>query len=170
MRGPQSALWGSDAVAGAIDIRTRRASEPLEAVGFVEGGSFNTVNGGVLVGTATDTSSLNFSTSYFDTDGTDIAPNGMEDDGYSNWTSTLTGDWQLSESLQMDATVRYTDSSKDIDDDANFDGLQEDADRETDQSQLIAGIGGALDLLDGFWTQSLQATYLGTATTISRAA
>ena len=160
VRGPQSALWGSDALAGAIDVRTRRARSVFDVGGFVEGGSFDTYNGGVLVGSTTDNFSMNFSTAYFNTDGTDIAPDGQEDDGYENWTSTLYGDWQIGDLFSLDATIRYTDSSKDIDNDTDFDGIQDDVDRQNDKQQLIAGLGGELDLFDGFWTQTLRGTYL----------
>ena len=40
IRGPQSALWGSDAVSGVVHIITRRAQRPAEAGVSLEGGSF----------------------------------------------------------------------------------------------------------------------------------
>src|SRR6185312_6561617 len=42
LRGPQSGLYGSDAIGGVIDIVTRRGSGPARFTGGVEGGSFGT--------------------------------------------------------------------------------------------------------------------------------
>jgi vitamin B12 transporter len=44
LRGPQSALWGSDALAGVINIITRSGRGPLGFSGALEGGSFGTVH------------------------------------------------------------------------------------------------------------------------------
>ena len=47
IRGPQSALWGSDALAGVINIITKRVKGTSKISGFTEGGSFGTLRGGV---------------------------------------------------------------------------------------------------------------------------
>ncbi len=46
LRGPQSSLYGSEAVGGVINIITKRGRKGLEASSFVEGGSFRTLAGG----------------------------------------------------------------------------------------------------------------------------
>ena len=78
VRGPQSALWGSDALAGVINVVTRRPEKPLETEGFLEGGSFGTWNGGARIGGRSDRLSLVASASRFDTDGTNVARTGTE--------------------------------------------------------------------------------------------
>jgi len=40
IRGPQSSMRGSDAMAGVVNIITRSASEPFSAAAFTEAGSF----------------------------------------------------------------------------------------------------------------------------------
>ena len=50
VRGAQSALWGSDALAGVINVITRQPDEELSAGGFAEGGTFDTVAAGGRVG------------------------------------------------------------------------------------------------------------------------
>lgn len=45
LRGPQSALYGSDAIGGVINIITKRGSETPEAAFQVEGGRYGTVSG-----------------------------------------------------------------------------------------------------------------------------
>lgn len=42
LRGPQSALYGSDAIGGVINIITKRGRGPFSAYGQVEGGSYGT--------------------------------------------------------------------------------------------------------------------------------
>lgn len=162
VRGPQSALWGSDALSGVIDIRTERAREPFEASGFLEAGSFGTTNGGVRIGTATDKGGISLATSYLDTDGENVSRQGSEKDGYRNFTTSLNGDWQIADAFMTDVSVRYTDSRKDFDADTDFDGLPDDADRRIDKQQIGTRLGGRLELFDERWTQSLHATYLGT--------
>lgn len=45
LRGPQSALYGSDAIGGVINIITKRGRETPEAALQIEGGRYGTVNG-----------------------------------------------------------------------------------------------------------------------------
>ena len=58
LRGPQSALYGSDANAGVINIVTRRADKPLDVQGFFEGGSFDTLHAGARIGSAGETTNV----------------------------------------------------------------------------------------------------------------
>jgi len=46
VRGPQSSLWGSDAIAGVVHVITRSGSQNPEMSAYAEGGSFGTVNAG----------------------------------------------------------------------------------------------------------------------------
>ncbi|MGH7014521.1 MAG: TonB-dependent receptor plug domain-containing protein [Stellaceae bacterium] len=44
LRGPQSGLYGSDAIGGVVNIITKQGSGPLRADSSIEGGSFGTFN------------------------------------------------------------------------------------------------------------------------------
>jgi vitamin B12 transporter len=157
VRGPQSALWGSDALAGVINVVTRRPEGPLEADGFVEGGSFGLWNGGARVGAAGERGSVVASASRIDTDGTNAAESGSEDDGYENTTARAAGALNLLPGLVLDATVRHTDASTGFDANDYVDGalVAVDAANVTDVEQTYVRAGLRLDLLDGRLSQYL---------------
>ena len=46
VRGPQSALWGSDALAGVVNIITRQPTAAFSAGGFAEAGAYDTYSAG----------------------------------------------------------------------------------------------------------------------------
>jgi vitamin B12 transporter len=54
LRGPQSGLYGSDAIGGVISITTRAGKGPFNLSGSVEGGSFQTLNETVAAGGSTE--------------------------------------------------------------------------------------------------------------------
>ena len=80
VRGPQSSLWGSDAVSAVVHVITRSGSDRPGINAYVEGGSNSTLNGGLNGGTGGDTWSLAFGLERLDTGGTNISRNGSEDD------------------------------------------------------------------------------------------
>ena len=51
VRGPLSVLYGSDAIAGVVNIVTRRAEQPLELGARLDYGSFGTIHGTLTAGT-----------------------------------------------------------------------------------------------------------------------
>lgn len=50
IRGPQSSMRGSDAMAGVVNIVTRSADQPFSAKAFTEAGSFSTQRSGFSLG------------------------------------------------------------------------------------------------------------------------
>ena len=54
LRGPQSGLYGSDAIGGVISIITQKGDGPPRATASIETGSFNSFNQSVGLGGAQD--------------------------------------------------------------------------------------------------------------------
>lgn len=163
VRGPQSALWGSDALAGVIDITTRRSTERLSSDAFIESGAFSTFNSGLHVGTRGTNSGIDLTASYLDSDGTNISRTGTENDGYENLTANLRGDIDVTQNFRMDASIRHVGATKQFDAIDFSTGLPADADRKSDTTQSVFGIGGKLVMFKDFWHQSLRLTGMTTS-------
>ena len=127
IRGSQSALYGSDAMAGVVNIITRTSSAPLSAGFNIERGGSNTWQSGVNVGVSGDRYSLRLAASQVDTDGENIAREGGERDGHDNTTYTLKAGWQPSDRWRATATARRSDGSSDFDENDSASGLIVDA-------------------------------------------
>lgn len=161
VRGPQSALWGSDAMAGVLQIRTRRGQGPLAASAFFQEGSFGTVSAGARASAATGRGEVSLNASRYETDGVSAAVSGSEKDGYANTTLGLNGRYDFTESFYLGFSGRYTDDSVQFDG-TDLDGVAVDTDDETDKELFQAALKGGLTLLDGRWDSLLRLTYLDT--------
>lgn len=114
VRGPQSTLYGSDAIGGVINIITKKGTEKPIVGAILEGGSYYTFRETVY------TSGPNYSVSltHIDSNGFSRATGGDEEDGYENTTFTGKIGMDLFQGLRWNLTWRYQDTSSDIDDDA----------------------------------------------------
>ena len=142
VRGPQSSLWGSDAVAGVVHIITQsQDASPGTQLGITtEAGSFGTQRGGFSVKHRTPTASINISVESLATEGTNISRTGKEDDGFKNTSVNLAGEYQLADTIAVSFTARHTDTSTDFDTTGSA-GLPVDADLETDSTHQHLGMG-----------------------------
>ncbi len=143
LRGPQSALWGSDALAGVINIAT--ASRPTAPSGrlSVESGSFSTrsLQGGLNSGNGRVYGSVN--ASLFNTDGINISETGTGRDGY--WNRTLQASGGIDdEGYELSAVLRQTDAESEYDP-VPF-ATPEDGDREFHTRQRYGRISGTTGL------------------------
>jgi len=123
LRGPQSGLYGADAVAGVINIVTRRGFGPVQ--GRISGlaGSYESreLSAAISGGLAADRVGLALGASWFDTEGISVAsraPGNVEPDGYRNLTLSLRVDWEAAPGVALRAGARYTDSRNETD--SNF--------------------------------------------------
>jgi vitamin B12 transporter len=115
LSGPQSSLWGSDAIGGVIAFTTREI-DGLRAEAEV--GSFDTVRGRLAGGLANETWAIGGYVSRFDTDGisaADEANGNPEADGFENTTVGVRGRYAVSPTVRIDGSARWSQSEADLD-------------------------------------------------------
>lgn len=104
LTGPQSSLWGSDAIGGVVAITTR---EPDGVRAVAEGGSLATARGALSAGLSRDAYALGVSVSGLRTDGISKAAAGTERDPFSTWSTRLNGRIALSDRVTLDGKASY---------------------------------------------------------------
>jgi len=136
IRGPQSATWGGDAMAGVINIIRKKDVDAHYFAGNVEGGSFSTINASVNGGYSGEVFRVNGGLAYFDSDGTNISRQGNEKDGSENTTVNLDVEFDPADSLTLRFSGQAVDATSEFDDiDFFVVGLPIDADRVTESQQ-----------------------------------
>lgn len=158
LRGPQSALYGSEAIGGVVNLTTVDPQPGFAAHGRVEGGSFGTVQYGATVSGGSEAVRGSFSANRYETDGVSAsAIQGDEKDGYE--TTTLHGklDVRVSDILEARMVLRRSDNEVENDrqdfdfPDTPTQGLIVDADQHTESEQLYGLVELRATLLDGRW-------------------
>ncbi len=104
LRGPNSVIWGSDAMGGVMSVTTR-LTDGIAASG--EYGADDTVYGTLSAGMVGDRVEAGLTGSYYDTDGYSASANGTEPDGFRQWQLTGRGRYWLADGLSLNANGRY---------------------------------------------------------------
>jgi vitamin B12 transporter len=119
LRGPQSVLYGSDAIGGVVNIITTRGSGPLKVRATTMGGSFGTAHTAVQASGGTDKYYYSLGGSWLHTDGISAASEhrgNTERDRYRNGTVSGRVGVTPSELLNVDYVFRYNDIQAEVDD------------------------------------------------------
>ena len=114
LRGQQSALYGSDAIAGVINYITPSGREQSGASLRIEGGSFGTVGAAGRVATAGERSDIVLSGGYQYSDGYATAVNGSRHVGSDIATLGLKGLLDVSPTIKISGGVRWTYIDADV--------------------------------------------------------
>ena len=107
LKGPQSSIWGSDAIGGVISLTTRE-EDGWRAQG--EGGSLNTYDGSLAAGKRADNWAAGVSFSGFRTDGVSKADGFPERDPDNTWNLGGYGRVNLGQNVVIDGRIGYVDS------------------------------------------------------------
>lgn len=118
LRGPQSVLWGSQAIGGVLNLITAAPQKPFESDVTLEGGSHDWGYGRVGVGGKTDRVAWRASAGYLTTSGIsafDQAFGGREPDGYRNVGGSVRADVTVTDQLSLDLRALYSRGRTDFD-------------------------------------------------------
>jgi len=150
IRGPQSSLRGSDAVAGVVNIITRSAEKSSVGL-FLESGSWATHHSGFNIGYKQGDFDIRFGLSHIESEGDNIARTGDENDGYRNTTYNIRSGLKLSDQIDISFAARESDGMNQFDADNDFDGLIEDQDRVSEFENSTMRFQGDYSSKDGTW-------------------
>jgi len=167
VRGPQSTLYGSDAIGGVIQITTRRGSGKLHGAAKAEGGSDSTFNQQASAAGTRNAINYSLGITHINTNADSVTPsrlrNGVsaEDDDYENWTTSARLGMDLSNSLEMNFFGRYIDSETKLDPELESFGFgtTEDRDAKLDQTEYLLRGEAKAQLLDGLWEATFSTSY-----------
>lgn len=117
VKGSQSAVYGSEAVGGVINISTLNpdAQEGTHGKFGVEFGANNTQRLNFGISTNTDRSGVALTFSHVTTDGYSASSAGTEEDGYQNNQLTLEGYYDVTDTLRVGASLFYLTAEGDFD-------------------------------------------------------
>ncbi len=170
LRGPQSGLYGSDAIGGVINIITKNGSGPPQLTAKVEGGSFQTFNQAASVSGSQDQFSYVATVDHVHSGSTPVTPLdllpagvGRRNDYDDNLTASTKLGYQLLPAFDVGFVGRYTDShlhfTSDGFDPITFASSPDANQSEEDTNGYYGRVFGHLALLDGRLDQTLGVSY-----------
>ena len=151
VRGPQSMLYGSDAIGGVINIITKRGEGPMQTTVSLEGGSFQTFTERLSTRGGGERLDYSLTISRTDTDGVTARPTNREHDGYANTTVNARLGIRATDRLNIDIYSQYINAR--VEADFGSDPLLS----ESDTEQILFKIAPRLESFDGRWTQTFGA-------------
>lgn len=160
LRGPQSTLYGSDALAGVINIITKKGYENPSFSILTEGGTYNTYKAMLDLNGKIDKLSYSTTISRTGSDGFSNAAEkygNTEKDGYTfNNLSSVLG-YKINDDVKVNLYTRFTKSKSDYD---QFGGkFGDDPTYVFNQEEFSLRGEGKFSLLDGNWNQKIGITF-----------
>jgi vitamin B12 transporter len=116
LRGPQSGLYGSDAIGGVINILTKSGNGPAQFTGALEGGTFDTFNQAGTLSGSQDAFHYSASAAHFHAGATAVTPldlllpgEARNDDYDDNLTLSTKLGYDVTPDFDLGLAARYTD-------------------------------------------------------------
>jgi len=117
LRGPQGALYGSDAIGGVINIITKAGEGPAQLSGSVEGGSFKTFNQAASLAGSYGAFHYAVTVQHFHSGATPVTPLSLlppgarrNDDYFDNVTASTKLGYDVSDNFDLAFVARYYNS------------------------------------------------------------
>jgi len=163
LRGPQSVLYGADAIVGVINILTRSGKGPPKATAQIEAGSFQTHNARAGVSGGTEFVSYALNLAHLETGGISSADQrnrNFEQDGYRNLSaSSRLALRPIKESdLEVGLSLRHTEAKVDFDG-INLASVPVDAPNVQESREQFFRLHGSFSLFDGRLENAIGGNY-----------
>ncbi len=169
LRGPQSSLYGSDAIGGVINIITKKGSGPAQFTASAEAGSFHTFNQSAGVSGSLERFNYAFDVTHLQAGATPVTPINLlvnephHDDYFNDLTFSSKLGANLTDTIDVGLVTRYieTDALVTSDDDfsvfpAHFpDPIQS----ESRNKEFFTRATAHQKLFDGVYDQTFGAAY-----------
>ena len=146
LRGEQSALWGSDAIGGVINITTRAGSKVESYRASVEVGTDETIEGQISAVIPIGSAALSINGNGFSTEGFDISGLDGEDDGSNSRSISLGLNNVELGPLNLSALYSASNLRSEFDSDTDFDGRLNNTDNLLITDNRRANITGQFDV------------------------
>ncbi len=169
LRGPQSGLYGSDAIGGVVNIITKSGSGPATVHASLEGGSFDTFNQNLGLSGSLDQFHYAAEVQHYHSGATPVTPLDLLapgeqriDDYYDNLTGSTKLGFDVTEHFDLGLVARYTDSHLRLTGEnyANFpDDVPDSAQSENDTRQFYTRATAHLVSFGGAFEQTLGVGY-----------
>ena len=147
LRGPQSSLWGSDALSGVVNVQTKKGSGSLQIESTFSGGDFDTRQNCTGISAGNDFQHFSLFGSYLENNGTNISEQGSEHDGYRNTTLNFRYGITPSDNFEINLAGRHVDAAVETD---PFDPPV-DGNRETETIQNYFIVNTLFDTFNSAW-------------------
>ena len=161
VRGPLSALWGSDAVAGAINLISAPDEFGRSLTTSAEAGQFNTRRGALSGSAGGDGWGVGVSLDHLSSDGQNISRSGDEADGYRNNTGHLIARFDPSGQISLRLIARRSESENQYDATSFLSGVPADSDSSTKRTHTVVGLQGLATTSGGRRTHRASLTHTG---------
>jgi vitamin B12 transporter len=146
LRGPNSVIWGSQAIGGVINVQSATPIQKFEGRARIEGGSLGSYLGQANLAGTSGIVSGSVGAGYYQTDGISALKTGTETDGYRQFNANAKLKIELGNANEIDLRSYYSKGKVEFDDPF---GATHDTFPVTDNEQFVGYIGFNNRMFDG---------------------